>query len=93
MIANDLLASFERLRRSDRAAAYVLVGTFVDYLWAERGREGVRRIWQGRDTVSDVAVLPGLGGGLTAGWRAYVSRVAGASAGLDSGAFQRLGCG
>jgi hypothetical protein len=93
VIANDVLARFEPLRRSDRAAAYVLAGTLVDYLWAERGREGVRRIWQGSDTLSDVAVLPGLGGGLTAGWRAYVSRIAGASVGLDSVAFQRLGCG
>jgi hypothetical protein len=93
MIANDLLTSFDSLWRSDRAAAYVLAGTLVDYLWAARGRDGVRRIWQGADTLSDAGILPGLGGPLSAGWRAHAARVAGVNAGVDTAAFRRLGCG
>jgi hypothetical protein len=93
LITNDLLTGFEPLWRSDRASAYVLTGTLVDYLWASHGRDGVRRLWQGADTLSEAAVLPGLGGELTAGWRAYVARVAGTSPGLESATFARLGCG
>ena len=93
VVADDLLTNFVPMWRSDRAAAYVLAGTFVDYLWASRGRDGVHRLWQGIDTLSDAAMVPGLAGELTSGWRAHVARVAGSSAGLDTAAFRRLGCG
>ncbi|HEV7992865.1 MAG TPA: hypothetical protein VGP25_13625 [Gemmatimonadaceae bacterium] len=91
--AGDLLTNFLSMYRSDRAATYVLAGTFVDYLWASRGRNGVKRLWRGDDSLIDIGVLPGLGGDLTAGWRAHVARSAGQSAGLDPVAFRRFGCG
>ena len=93
VVANDVLTNFLPMWESDRAAAYVLAGTFVDYLWATRGRDGVRRLWQGTDSLSDAAMVPGLPGALTAGWRAHIKRVAGSDAGLDTAAFRRLGCG
>jgi hypothetical protein len=91
--AHDLLTRLNELWRADRAGTYVLAGTFVDYLWSSRGRDGVRRLWQRADSLSDVGVLPGTGGALTAEWRAHVGRTAGRQPGLDMAAFRRFGCG
>jgi hypothetical protein len=91
--ADDLLTNFVSLWRADRASAYVLAGTFADYLWMSRGRSGVRRLWNGSDSLVDVGVLPGVGGDLTTAWRAHVARKAGSTRGVESAAFRSAGCG
>ena len=91
--ATALQRDFANMWPGDRYAAYVLAGTLVDYLWASRGRDGVRRLWQGADTLHEGNILPGAGGTLTREWRAHVSRAAGGTPGLDSAAFRRAGCG
>jgi hypothetical protein len=91
--ADDLLTNFLALLRSDRGSAYVLAGTFTDYLWTSRGRSGVRRLWIGSDSLVDVGVLPGVGGDLTAAWRAHVAGKAGVTRGVELAAFRRAGCG
>jgi hypothetical protein len=93
LTATALQRRFLELWRADRAMAYVLAGTLVDYLWATRGREGVRRLWQGGDSLDEQSVLPGAGGELTRGWRAHVERSAGNASGIDSTSFRRAGCG
>jgi len=93
LTATELQHRFTELWRADRAMAYVLAGTLVDYLWTTRGREGVRRLWQGSDSLDEQSVLPGAGGELTRGWRAHVERTAAQTPGLDSARFRRLGCG
>ena len=93
LTATELERRFIELWRADRATAYVLAGTLVDYLWATRGREGVRRLWQGSDSLDERSVLPGAGGELTRGWRAHVERTAARTPGLDAALFRRLGCG
>lgn len=91
--AAELLAGFTPLWRSERGAAYVLAGTFVGYLWAARGRDGVHRLWRGVDTLTDAGILPGTAGNLTVGWRAYVQERAGGTPGLTPAAFERAACG
>lgn len=90
---------FPALHRSQRAAAYVVAGSIVAYLWATRGRAGVARLWRGADSLTVAQVtIPGLGtrGSQSAedrAWRYYVESAAGASLGLAEIAFARLGCG
>ena len=91
--AQDVVEQFLEMARMERGATYVLAGSLVDYLWSSRGREGVHRLWAGRDSLSDVGVLPGLGGELTAAWRTHVTRKAGSSAGLSPSALMRRACG
>ena len=91
--AEMLMDHFSDLWRSERAASYVFAGTLVDYLWSSRGRDGVRRIWQGQARIVDVGPLPGTAGELTTGWRQYVARVAGATHGIALNSLQRAGCG
>ena len=93
LTATELQRRFVELWRADRAAAYVLAGTLVDYLWSTRGREGVRRLWQGADSLDERSMLPGAGGELTRGWRAHVERSAGNAPGVDQASFRRAGCG
>jgi hypothetical protein len=93
LTATALQHDFVDLWRSDRYAAYVLAGSLVEYLWASHGHDGVRRLWQGRDTLQEGSVLPGAGGALTREWRAHVTRAAREAPGLDSAAFSRAGCG
>ena len=93
LTATELQRRFVELWRADRAMAYVLAGTLVDYLWATRGREGVRRLWQGADSLDEQSVLPGAGGELTRRWRAHVERSAGGAPGIDQASFRRAGCG
>jgi hypothetical protein len=84
---------FLDLVRTERGTAYVLAGSLVDYLWTARGREGVRRLWRGQDTLSDNTALPGAAGELTLAWRAHVARKAGATPGLPTATFLRAACG
>jgi hypothetical protein len=91
--AQDVIDNFVAIWRTERAAAYVFAGSLVDYLWASRGRDGVRRLWSGSDTLTDVGALPGTGGALTSEWRAYVVRKAEGRPGLTTTAFLRAGCG
>jgi hypothetical protein len=91
--ATELLTNFIPLWRSERATAYVLAGTFVDYLWSTRGRAGMYRLWRGTDSLEDVSILPGAGGPLTARWHAHVRIHPGDAKGVPLTSFQRLGCG
>jgi hypothetical protein len=93
LTATEVTRDFLPLWQADRARAYVLAGTLVDYLWTSRGRDGVRRLWQGADSLEESAMVPGLAGALTTGWRAHLARVAGNAPGLDTTMFRRLGCG
>ena len=93
MTALKILDHFIDLWQAERAASYVLSGTLVDYLWRSRGRLGVRRIWQGLDTLVDIGPWPGAGGELTAAWRQYVAQAAGTTPGIDLESLQRAGCG
>ena len=92
-VAADIVKHFVELWRVQRGAAYVLAGSLVDYLWSKRGSAGVRRLWEGTDSLIDVGVLPGTRGALTAEWRAYVAGKAGAAPGIDATALQRAACG
>jgi hypothetical protein len=89
----DIDENFLTMSLTERGTAYVFAGTLVDYLWSSRGRDGVRRLWMGRDSLIDVGVLAGLAGEETAAWRAYVARKAGVTPGLAPSAVQRAGCG
>jgi len=89
----DVTEKFLDLMRTERGTAYVLAGSLVDYLWTARGRDGVRRLWIGRDTLSDNAILPGVAGELTSAWRAHVARKAGTTPGLSKATFLRAACG
>jgi hypothetical protein len=93
LTAEKVLDHFTDLWRSERANSYVFAGTLVDYLWASRGRTGVRRIWQGEDRVADVGPLPNAGGELTTAWRQYVGRAAGTTPGVDLNSLKSAGCG
>jgi hypothetical protein len=93
LTATALQRRFMDMLYTDRYASYVLAGSLVDYLWSSRGREGVRRLRQGRDSLEEASMLPGAGGALTREWRTHVSRVAADASGLDSAAFRRAGCG
>jgi hypothetical protein len=90
---HDVVENFVPMWRTERAAAYVLAGSLVDYLWFSRGRDGVRRLWTGRDSVTDVGILPGTSGEQTAGWRKHVALAAAGAPALSKKAFQRAGCG
>lgn len=87
------------MHREYRARAYVLAGSLVGFLWNTRGRGGVRRLWQGTDTLMALSggTIGPFGAGLaidaTADWRAYVDRAAGNTASIDSTTFRRFGCG
>jgi hypothetical protein len=89
----DVTEKFPDLVQTERGAAYVLAGSLVDYLWTARGREGVYRLWQGRDSLSENAILPGAAGELTHAWRAHVARKAGTTRGLPTATFLRAACG
>jgi hypothetical protein len=89
--AQDVARDFASLHRADRARAYVLAGTLVGSLWELRGREGVRRLWQGVDTLPATRRLDA--SDPTAGWRGYVMRHAATAPSLDTAAFRRQGCG
>jgi hypothetical protein len=89
--AEEVAREFLSLKRVDRARAYVLAGTLVGSLWEDRGREGVRRLWQGLDTVTAAPRFDA--GGPTAVWHGYVMRHAASAPSLDTAAFRRLGCG
>jgi len=91
--AQDVVERFLDLVRTERGAAYVLAGSLVDYLWTSRGREGVHRLWMGRDSLSENAILPGTGGELTRAWRMHVAQKAGATPGLSTASFLRAACG
>jgi hypothetical protein len=91
--AQAIMDHFTDLWRTERAASYVLAGTLVDYLWATRGRIGVRRLWQRQDSLTDASILPGAVGALSAEWRAYVRRVSGQEPGIDLASLQCCGCG
>ena len=90
---HDVVENFVPMWLTERAVAYVLAGSLVDYLWFSRGRDGVKRLWNGRDSIIDVGVLPGTGGQQTAGWRKYVARAAVGAPALSMEAFRRAGCG
>jgi hypothetical protein len=90
--AEALMSRFEDMWKTDRGRAYVLAGTFVGSLWESRGRDGVRRLWQGSDTLKHSS-FPGSRDDLTTEWRAHVRRAAGTSPGLSPAAFQRWSCG
>ena len=90
---HDVVDNFVPMWRTDRAVAYVLAGSLVDYLWFSRGRDGVRLLWTKRDSLVDAGILPGAGGEQTAGWRRYVARAAAGAPTLSPEAFRRAGCG
>jgi len=89
----DVIENFVEMARTERATAYVLAGSLVDYLWSSRGRNGFHQLWTGHDSLSDVGLLPGMSGELTAAWRAHVAQKAGTTPGLAPSALQRAGCG
>lgn len=89
--AQDVAQGFVSLWRADRARAYILAGTLVGSLWEGRGREGVRRLWQGVDTLTATSRLDA--NDPTAVWHGYVMRHAATARSLDTTAFRRLGCG
>jgi hypothetical protein len=98
MTIDDATARFLQTATLNRARAYVLVGTIVGYLWESRGRDGVRALWQGRDSLATsvpTASAPGspFKSDPTIAWHAYVARVAGKQPGIDDAAFRRAGCG
>ena len=90
---HDVIENFVEMHRKEQATAYVLAGSFVDYLWSSRGRDGFHKLWIGRDSLTDVGLLPGMAGELTAAWRAHVVRKAGTTPGVTPSAFLRAGCG
>jgi hypothetical protein len=92
LTAEELMSRFNEMWKTDRGRAYVLAGTFVGSLWESRGRDGVRRLWQGSDTLKQSS-FPGLRDDLTSEWRAHVRSAAGTSPGLSPAAFQRWACG
>jgi hypothetical protein len=89
----DVVENFMEMAKTERATAYVLAGSLVDYLWSSRGRDAFHRLWTGRDSLTDVGLLPGMSGEATAAWRAHVVRKAGTTSGLTPSAFARTGCG
>jgi hypothetical protein len=89
--AHDVARDFLELKRVDRARAYVLAGTLVGALWESRGPEGVRRLWQGVDTLPTARKFGA--DDPTAVWRGHVMRDAATAPPLDPVAFRRLGCG
>ena len=90
---NGLRSDFGGMSSESRATAYVLGASLVDFLWDTRGREGVRRIWTGLDTLVDPTPLPGVGGNVTVAWRAHVARKAGTMPGISPQSLERSGCG
>jgi len=89
----DIVENFVQMARTERAAAYVLAGSLVDYLWSSRGRDGFHQLWTGRDSLADIGLLPGMAGELTSAWRTHVVRKAGTTPGLTPSAILRAGCG
>jgi hypothetical protein len=98
MTIDDATARFLQTATLNRARTYVLVGTIVGYLWESRGRDGVRALWQGRDSLAasvPTASAPGspFKSDPSIAWHAYVARVGGKRPGIDTAAFRRAGCG
>lgn len=93
MTADDVTTHFVELWQSDRGRAYVLPSSFVGFLWDRLGRDGVRRLWQGADSLRQSPLLAGPFGDSTTSWRAYVVRAAGNVPGIDAASFRRFACG
>jgi hypothetical protein len=91
--AEDVAARFNEMARTERGRAYVLAGSLIGYLWESRGREGVRGLWQGTDSLRQPSTFRPFDPDLTTAWRAHVNRAAGASPGIDAAAFRRFACG
>jgi hypothetical protein len=93
----DLTRRFPAMVDVHRHSAYVLAGSLIEFLWNARGREGVKRVWQGTDSLTQsggaVWGLPDPAADVTRAWRAYVERVAGTRPGLSAGSLHRHGCG
>ena len=96
MTSARLRTEFTELHRSSRATAYVFAGSFVEYLWSARGRDGVERLWKGNDSIPAAGALIGLPfarSALDGEWRAYTEHAARGRAGVAPDALLRHGCG
>lgn len=91
--AEEVATFFDEMARSERGRAYVLAGSLIHYLWQSRGREGVRGLWQGTDSLRQPSTFRPFDPDLTTAWRAHVRRAAGPSPGIDAAAFRRFACG
>jgi hypothetical protein len=82
----------------DLASAYVFAGSLVEFLWSARGRDGVRRVWKGTDSLTKPGGTTSFGfpdpaADLDRAWRAYTERAAGTRQGVSAASLQRDGCG
>jgi hypothetical protein len=97
LTVQELTTRFPAMRDAHLASAYVLAGSLVEFLWNTRGRDGVRRVWQGAEPlVSPGRTVLGMldpAADVTRAWRAYVERAAGSRQGLSAEALHRYGCG
>lgn len=91
--ADDVTTHFVQMWETDRGSAYVLASSFVAFILDTRGRDGVRRLWQGTDSLRQSPLVRGQPLDLTASWRAFVDRRAGQASGIDVASFRRFACG
>jgi hypothetical protein len=95
----DVTERFAEFAHADRARAYVLAGTLAAYVRETRGLEGVKAIWQGKDSLAtglqDMLSRPRNANGATETslWRSFVTRAAGKSPGIHPDSLRRFACG
>ena len=97
LTAQELTQRFPAMVDVHLASAYVLAGSLIEFLWSTRGRDGVRRVWQGTDSLANpggtALGFPNPFADLDRAWRAYTERVAGTRQGVSAASLERHGCG